>query len=208
MVRTTPKFEVHTMTEVVSWIEHHARRTPERIALVDLHRGREITYRELAQRSRSLAWSLSTDHHVGLGDRVAVLSRNDARVFEVLYACALLGAIAVPLNWRLTSAELTAITGDAEPAVLVHESWAERVAAEVASAADIGRRIGWASEQGDDDGYEPLAARGAPPDWTPDPVDQDAVWTIIYTSGTTTPASWPACSASSLHMASPPPRGA
>ena len=130
---------------VVSWIEHHAARTPDRPALVDLHRGREVTYGELAARVRALAWSLADRHGVRAGDRVAVLTRNDTRAFEVVYACALLGAIAVPLNWRLTVSELTAVGLDAEPAVLVHESWAEPVAAEVAAGADIGARIAWAS---------------------------------------------------------------
>ena len=120
---------------VVSWIEHHAARTPDRIALVDLHRGSELTYGELATRVRAVAWSLQDRFGVGAGDRVAVLSRNDTRVFEVVYACALLGAIAVPLNWRLTAAELTAVSSDAEPAVLVHESFAEPVAAEIADGA-------------------------------------------------------------------------
>ena len=173
------------MIEVVSWVEHHARRTPERVALVDSHRGLEANYGELARRVRSLAWSLAAEHRVGLGDRVAVLSRNDTRVFEVLHACALLGAIAVPLNWRLTPAELTAIAADAAPEVLVHESWAGPVAAEVASGAGVPRRISWASEQGEDDDYEALAAQEAPADWAPAPVDADAVWTIVYTSGTT-----------------------
>jgi len=69
---------------------------------VDLHRGTVLTYGELAARIRSVAWSLAEEHGVGAGDRVAVLSPNDARVFEVVYACALLGAIVVPLNWRLS----------------------------------------------------------------------------------------------------------
>src|SRR3954452_18736972 len=135
---------------VVSWIEHHAVRTPDRVALVDLHRGSELTYAELSGRVRSVALSLQ-DCGVGAGDRVAVLSRNDARVFEVVYACALLGAIAVPLNWRLTPAELTAISRDAEPAVLLHESAADPVADEVAAGAGVPARLAWASEDGDDD---------------------------------------------------------
>jgi acyl-CoA synthetase (AMP-forming)/AMP-acid ligase II len=43
---------------VFSWIEHHAQRIPDRVALIDLHRGRETTYGELTARVRSLAWSL------------------------------------------------------------------------------------------------------------------------------------------------------
>jgi fatty-acyl-CoA synthase len=65
---------------VVGWIEHHARRTPDRVALVDLHRVRQLTHRELADRVRAPAWALAEGHGVGAGDRVAVLSRNDIRV--------------------------------------------------------------------------------------------------------------------------------
>ncbi|HET6391252.1 MAG TPA: AMP-binding protein [Blastococcus sp.] len=170
---------------VVSWIEHHAARTPDRIALVDLHRSSELTYGQLARRVRALAHSLQERHGVGAGNRVAVLSRNDTRVLEVLYACALLGAIAVPLNWRLTAAELTAVSGDAEPVLLVHESFAEEVATQVSGGAGIPTRLAWASDDGDADGYEELATASVPADWLPPQVDDEAVWTIIYTSGTT-----------------------
>jgi fatty-acyl-CoA synthase len=122
---------------------------------------------------------------VGAGDRVAVLSRNDVRVIEVVYACALLGAIVVPLNWRLTPAELTAVAADANPSLLVYESASAAVAADVAAGAGVRTTVGWASEDGNEDGYEGLATAAVPAWWAPEPVDEDAVWTIIYTSGTT-----------------------
>jgi fatty-acyl-CoA synthase len=170
---------------VVSWLEHHAARTPGRVALIDLHRGRSLTYAELGLRVRRVAWSLAETHGVRAGDRVAVLSRNDTRVFEVVHACALLGAIVVPLNWRLTAVELTAVSRDAEPTVLVHESWASAVAAEVAAGAGVPATVPWASEDGDEDSYESLATAEVPDGWAPPDVDDDAVWTVIYTSGTT-----------------------
>src|SRR3954470_10927830 len=170
---------------VVSWIDHHAARSPDRVALIDLHRGRALAYGELAARIRSVAWSLAHEHGVGPGDRVAVLSRNDARVFEVVYACALLGAIAVPLNWRLNPAELVGVTADAAPTVLVHESASQEAAFEVAVGAGVPHRVSWGREPGQPDGYEALATSLVPADWAPAPVDEDAVWTIIYTSGTT-----------------------
>jgi fatty-acyl-CoA synthase len=170
---------------VVSWLEYHARRTPDRTALVDLHRDRETSYGELAARVRALAWSLACRYAVRPGDRVAVLSRNDSRVFEVVYACALLGAVAVPLNWRLTPAELTAITADAAPSVLLHESDSDPAATQVASDAQVAHRVGWGSDAGEEDDYESLATAAVPEDWVSPPVDEDAVWTIIYTSGTT-----------------------
>lgn len=156
----------------VSWIDHHAARTPDRVALVDLHRDARLSYAELARRVRAVAWSLETRFKVGEGDRVAVLSRNDARVFEVLYACALLGAIAVPLNWRLSDTELTAVTADAEPLVLFRETEAPHI-------VGVPTTITW------DDGYETLAHTAVPASWTSPEVAGDAVWTIIYTSGTT-----------------------
>jgi fatty-acyl-CoA synthase len=52
---------------VVGWIEHHARRTPDRVALVDLHRARQLTHRELADRVRAPAWALAERHGVGNG---------------------------------------------------------------------------------------------------------------------------------------------
>ena len=187
--RLTPCHPVSWCAEmaqpVVSWIEHHAARTPDRVALVDLHRGVEQTYAQLAHRIRAVAWTLSDRYGVGAGDRVAVLSRNDTRVVEVVYACALLGAVAVPLNWRLTAAELTTVSRDAEPALLVHESWVAPVAAEVAAGAGIPARVTWASEADEPDGYEDLATAAVPGEWAPADVDEDAVWTIIYTSGTT-----------------------
>jgi acyl-CoA synthetase (AMP-forming)/AMP-acid ligase II len=61
---------------VVSWIEHHARRTPDRVALVDLHRARQLTYRELAAPVRALA----ERHGVRAGEReLTDISREVAR---------------------------------------------------------------------------------------------------------------------------------
>ncbi|ADP82112.1 AMP-binding protein [Pseudofrankia inefficax] len=170
---------------VVSWLEHHARRSPGQPALLDLHRGQALAYGELAGRVRSVAWALAMRHGIRQGDRVAVLSRNDTRVFEVVYACALLGAIVVPLNWRLTPGELIAVIHDAEPAMLLHESASAEAASEVAAAGRVPATIAWASEPAEADGYEVLATATVPSTWAPAPVDEDATWMIIYTSGTT-----------------------
>ncbi|MFF5085014.1 AMP-binding protein [Actinoplanes sp. NPDC000266] len=155
----------------MNWIDHHAARDPGRVALIDLHRGHHTSYGELAARIRSLAWSLKHEYGVQAGDRVAILSHNDTRVFESIYACGVVGAIAVPLNWRLTPAELAGIRADARPAVLLHEG--------DPMGLDVPVTIGW------DDSYESAATAAVPADWEPEPVDPDAVWTIIYTSGTT-----------------------
>jgi fatty-acyl-CoA synthase len=177
---------------LVSWLEFHAGWHPDRTATVDLATGRRLSYRELSGRVRAIAHALA-GLGVGRGDRVAVLSRNDVRTFEVLYACAHLGAICVLLNWRLAEPELAEITLDAEPAVLIAESHvaelADRLAKGLVSGpADTARtphRITWASEAGEPDDYEQLAIAAPPADWAPADVDVDSPWTILYTSGTT-----------------------
>jgi fatty-acyl-CoA synthase len=165
-------------TTLLSWLDWHADWSPDRTATVDLATGRRLSYRELAGRVRAVAHAL-TGLGVGQGDRVAVLSRNDVRTFEVLYACAHLGAICVLLNWRLAEPELAEITVDAEPAVLVAESHvaelADRLAKGLTSDSTRGpHRVTWASGAGECDDYERLATEAAPAGWAPTDVDEDS----------------------------------
>jgi fatty-acyl-CoA synthase len=52
---------------------------------------------------------------------VAVLAFNTPEYLDAFFACALLGAILVPLNWRLTAHELNSILNDCTPALLLHD---------------------------------------------------------------------------------------
>ena len=56
---------------------------------------------------------------VGAGGRVAILCRNRAEFFEILFACAKLGAVLVPLNWRMPARELLPLVEEAAPTVLL-----------------------------------------------------------------------------------------
>ena len=98
-----------------SWISYHARVSPDRLALHDLGKGHRLSYAELDERIGCVAGMLRDSFGVGRGDRVVMLSRACFRAFEVMYACARLGAIFVPLNIRLSDAELGVLAGDAEP---------------------------------------------------------------------------------------------
>ncbi len=106
------------MTDLSVWIERHAARTPERTAIS--FEGRSISYRKLALRIDHLAGVLAM-RGVGTGDRVALLSTNHPDYLALLFACARLGAMLVPLNWRLAPAEHAQILSDSEPEVLVSE---------------------------------------------------------------------------------------
>ena len=170
----------------VPWLEQHAARVPDREAVVDLATGHTVTYRELHERVRSIAHVLVERFGVGNGDRVAILSRNDQRVLETIYACGLVGAVAVPLNWRLTPAELRQIVDDAEPMVVVGEDWCGDVIDELAATAVSPLvTVVWSSDRAGRDEFEDVLIAPVPEGWAAPPVSDDDVWTIIYTSGTT-----------------------
>ncbi len=97
------------------WLERRADINPDRPALIDGER--VVTYRVLRDRVAAVAGGMQA-RGVRRGDRVAVLSINRAEYIEVLFAAARLGAIVVPLNWRLTPAELAFQVGDSQPKVL------------------------------------------------------------------------------------------
>ena len=102
------------------WIAHHARNSGDTLACADLHENRRLSYREFDQRIARLAGWLRAAG-IGRGDRAAILAQNCTDVFELQFACGRLGAIFVPLNWRLTVPELSFILGDATPKILIHD---------------------------------------------------------------------------------------
>src|SRR5699024_5376176 len=101
-------------------LDYHPHRTPDKTALANLDAAYQVTYSELVQRIKRLAAGLKAQG-VASGDRVAVLAYNDARVFETLYACAYIGAVMVPMNWRLKTGEIAALLEDCKPGLIVHD---------------------------------------------------------------------------------------
>ena len=159
------------------WITHHAGRRPGTLALHDLQTGRKLTYAELDRRTGQLAAALAA-RGIGKGDRVALLAPNGPEYFELQFACGRLGAIMLPLNWRLTVPELEYILGDSTPKLLIHDrSFAEQAVALSKNRLEI-------DPERPDSAYErALAAAGAPP--TPVPLTHDDIGMVMYTSGTT-----------------------
>src|SRR5690242_14407796 len=119
------------------WIAHHAGRRPQQLAIDDLQTGRKFTYAELDRRADRLAGALVA-RGIGRGDRVALLAPNCAEYFELQFACGRLGAIMLPLNWRLTAPELQYILSDATPKLLIHDKgFAQQAAALSRSLLEI-----------------------------------------------------------------------
>src|SRR5215470_10383473 len=96
-----------------------ARYYPERTALAS--GGTRSTFRQLHERVARIATALSR-HGFGVGDRLAILLPNEPEYLELVYACAWLGVIAVPLNIRLSAIEIDHILADASPRGLIRHS--------------------------------------------------------------------------------------
>ncbi|MGH9023173.1 MAG: acyl-CoA synthetase [Acidimicrobiia bacterium] len=165
-----------------SWFSRRAAISPHRRALT--FEGRTWTFGELEERAERLAGALRAG---GLctGDRIAFLGLNHPAFLETLLAAARLGAIFVPLNFRLTAPELAYIVEDAGVHTLVaddaHRHLAEAIRGEVPVRRWIGSEaaagIGW-------EALEELVSDGEAPEPLP-PAGPDEVAVIMYTSGTT-----------------------
>jgi fatty-acyl-CoA synthase len=105
--------------DLCSLIERNAAFAPAKPAI--LFEGETLTYAAFNARIEQTARALKAELGVGRGDRVAILSLNRPDYLVLLYACARLGAILVPLNWRLAAAEQLFILSDATAKVLVLE---------------------------------------------------------------------------------------
>lgn len=91
-------------------LDHHAHERPTAVAMS--FQGRQTSYAALAEQVSALATLLSFQG-VGRGQRVGYLGKNSDRYFVLLYALASLGAVLVPLNWRLVSEEWQFLLDDA-----------------------------------------------------------------------------------------------
>jgi fatty-acyl-CoA synthase len=154
-----------------TWPTRRARISPDHTALSDPHR--TLTYAELAERTARLAGALRL-LGVGHGDRVAYLGVNAVEVFETLFATWLLGAIAVPLNYRLSGPEIRYMLDDCGAAVLVHSADADALVAAAEPWPSTLRHVLGTAE----------FAAGPALDAAP-PVALEDPALILYTSGTT-----------------------
>jgi long-chain acyl-CoA synthetase len=130
--------------------------------------GRLLTFRELQTRVVGIAGTL-TRHGFGVGDRLALLLPNGPDYIELMYACSMLGVIAVPLNTRLSTKEIDGVLEDARPHGIVRHS----------SLAVPGVRLSW--QQVIDEEPLPIRSDPAPKIF----YEPEAVLGLIYTSGTT-----------------------
>src|SRR6267154_3768118 len=96
-----------------------SRYYPERTALVV--DGAAVSFKALNERVQNIAAALAA-HGFAAGDRLALLLPNSPEYIELVYACSWLGITAVPINARLSAAEIDGVLLDAKPRGLVRHS--------------------------------------------------------------------------------------
>jgi fatty-acyl-CoA synthase len=163
-----------------------ANLTPDREALYDLTSGIRYTYKELNQRADQLANFLQKGYGSQKGDRVSILAHNGIAYVDLLFGLGKIAAIFAPLNWRLTSRELTYILNDCQPKILivgpefasVFEEMRAHIHVDHVIALD-GANIAGAES------YEELLNQATA--WEPmrPAIDEEDPYCILYTSGTT-----------------------
>jgi len=173
------------MTLATDLLAKQALMHPRRTALVDVTSGRELSYAALNGRASALAHGLRGRLGLAPGARVALLARNGAEFFELLFACAKAELILVPLNWRLAVPELSFVMEDCRASVLFYESaFGEQARALGERAPELSGICLGTSEAGDERVYESLVEGGSPDFEMPERQLEDA-WYVLYTSGTT-----------------------
>lgn len=160
------------MSNLSRFVRRHAWRTPHRIALS--YRSQRVSYGALWERLTRLA-GLLRERDVQPGDRVALLMKNSAAFVEFALAVSHVGAVLVPINFRLSPAEVDFILQDSGAKLLVlDEAFATWPAAIEQTVA--------LSEAGQADAS---SLPGCTPSEAIAPRGHDDLFRIMYTSGTT-----------------------
>jgi fatty-acyl-CoA synthase len=163
-----------------------ANLTPDREGLYDITTGVRYTYAELNRRANRAANFLQEKYGVQKGDRVSILAHNHIAYVDLLFGIGKIGAIFAPLNWRLTSRELTYIVNDCQPKLLIVGPEFVSVYNEMKDAIQVEHIV---SLEGADvagaESYEDLLDQASACAPKRPLVEEDDAYCILYTSGTT-----------------------
>jgi acyl-CoA synthetase (AMP-forming)/AMP-acid ligase II len=162
---------------------------PDRQAFVEVHTGLRLSYTELNQRINRIANAL-VNLGVKKGDRVALLQMNGIAFVETFYGIAKIGAVVVPLNWRLVADELEFILRDSGSLVLLFGTEFAELACDLQSRAGKTRVQHWFAVGAEElrpefaGSYAGLVADAAFNEPAIAAAEDDNLY-IMYTSGTT-----------------------
>jgi acyl-CoA synthetase (AMP-forming)/AMP-acid ligase II len=158
-------------------LDEHRRSRPHELAVVD--GDVRFDYAEMAGRNARLV-NLLRNRGVGAGDRVAWVGQNSFRVLELMLAAGRLGAMVCPVNWRQSTAELSFVLADLEPALsIVDPSGLGDVVDGVRTAASV---HSWLMVDDSAQGYERLVAAAEPTNEHVTEADDSQPVLVMYTA--------------------------
>ncbi|ELY63913.1 fatty acid--CoA ligase [Natrinema versiforme] len=169
-------------------LEQTVDRYPDRDAIIYPRKDQRWTYAEFDERVNRLA-NAFLEAGVEKGDRVATVLYNGSEMALTVYACAKIGAVFTPLNFRLPAGEIEYIVNDAGAELVVFESdTREAVEGARPSLETVGEYV-FIDDDRDDtpayaSGFYDMLESGLP-DRPGVSVAEDDVYAFIYTSGTT-----------------------
>jgi fatty-acyl-CoA synthase len=184
----TDDAEVRRRNHWVNHIARHAHAKPDAAYL--RFEGRSISWAQLHERINAIAAAMR-DRGIGAGDRVAIMMANRPEFLETMFAANALGAIVVPINFRLTPDEVAFILTDSGAGLLVVDEISGPAAARARAACrpEMGFVSAGATDGATDGATGGADAYFAEPDGTAGPphvdVPEDSPALIMYTSGTT-----------------------
>jgi len=167
-------------------LDRRANLTPDREALYDLASGIRYTYAQLNERANRAANFLRQHYDLQKGDRVSILALNSVTYVDLLFGLGKIGAIFAPLNWRLTSRELTYIINNCQPKVLIVGPEFVPVVEEMRDRIQVPNFL---ALEGADipaaKSYEALLEQAPATNPIRPAIEAEDAYCILYTSGTT-----------------------
>lgn len=160
------------MINLSSFIAFHARRTPDRRAVT--YRGEDISYAAFDARIGKVGGWLAS-RGIGPGNVVAVLMKNSAAFLELVFATSHIGAVFLPINYRLSTEEVGYIVRNSGASILIADE-------EFAGIAVADTPVVFLNEAAQ------ASAASIAPGITPAPVhpcQPRDLMRLMYTSGTT-----------------------
>lgn len=106
----------------LNWPKRWLRYSPDKTALSEVESGLSYTYRGLHEKSLQIARVLGEEFSIKTGDRICILSENHIDYIPLFFATYKLGAILVPLNFRLSEKEIEHILEDADPRLIIRHT--------------------------------------------------------------------------------------
>jgi fatty-acyl-CoA synthase len=160
------------------FLAFHAKTRPDQTVCLAFATNERISYRQLHQRVNKAVAAIRRHVADPRGERLGILARNSTDFLAFVVACYRVGAILLPLNWRLSPAELEFQLQDAAPALVLYDAeYSAGFLTACRNAPGVGSMTteAWRFEldQAGDAPYAPAAMGG------------DAPFIILYTSGTT-----------------------